>query len=306
MRLAEFREQHDYQNLAEALISNTSLRYLDMAESIFDFVPDEETSMALKEILANNKTLEHLDISGECARLEASNMGPSINQALCGLFKNSTLKVLVIRNQKIDGEGAAVLAQVLKDNMTLREIHLERNVISLRGFFLLVQALHHNKTLTFLSDAEDMKGTALKRINSYARKAMPLAELNRQASIAGVRSRFFKSTTKKESTKEPVHTATSASMKFASRWKREQMQLRLYLERNKKIATSEDDPTNAAEPSPDDDDDSDLEYPTDNDPTPPPPNMDFENAVEALGPDLARDYAWIWAHMREHTYEVFR
>ena len=114
--------------------------------------------------LCQNCTLNELDISRSSISLEllpsliqlpllqldltSCKLGPEemcvIARALCG---NSKLEILYIKNNPIRDEGARELADMLKQNKTLKYISLNKCEITEQGAQALQNSLEHNNTL---------------------------------------------------------------------------------------------------------------------------------------------------------------
>ncbi|KAM5473094.1 hypothetical protein MauCBS54593_002808 [Microsporum audouinii] len=158
MRNIEFQRDEDFRYLVEALIQNTTLRYLDISRLSLPHDAGVETSKALQRMFELNSTIQELDISSEQAHLDVSRFGIGLNLALTGLKKNHTLKVLRIEHQKLGVQGANTLASVIEENDSLVEIYCENNEINLQAFTIIVNALQKNETLLHIpSMASDCK-----------------------------------------------------------------------------------------------------------------------------------------------------
>ena len=147
-------------------------------------------------MFARNHTLECIDLSGENCRLETSNLGAGIYQALTGLLDNSTLKCLAIRDQQLGLQGAKVLVDVLSKNNTLQEIHCENNGIPLSALSLLVDALKTNTTVIFLPEMEDSKISSLKNIASVADKSVTQQMSTKGKADSSNKNKFIKTSFK--------------------------------------------------------------------------------------------------------------
>ncbi len=200
MRSIEYDVDEMYQDLLLSFATNNSIRYLDIAKVSLPAEASEETCKALEKFLANNETLEDLDISGEDSRLEVSKFGIGINQALNGLKRNTSLQILRIQckfdplsgrtkhhtfaswllirpsDQKLGLQGASTLSDVLKENSTLRQLHCESNAITLSGFTDLVNALASNTTLIYLPSLEEGRNAALRQTEQQIKIARTRAD----------------------------------------------------------------------------------------------------------------------------------
>ncbi len=162
MRAVEYREESQFRKMLNALMVNTSIRYLDLSQTALPGDASEETCRTLARLLAENDTLIELDLSGEDSRLASSKFGAGINDALTGLEKNKFLQTFRIERQKLGVQGANTLADVLKENTTLRELHCDHNEIPLQGLTDLVNALIDNTTLIYLPSMRDGQEAAFK------------------------------------------------------------------------------------------------------------------------------------------------
>ena len=186
LRAMEYRDESALRHLIDALRQNHSTRYLDLSHASLPSDASEDTSAALERLFAENDTLEELDISGEDSRLEVSKFGVGLNRALAGLKNNHRLHVLRIQFQKLGIPGASILADVLKVNTTLREVHCEHNDIPLSAFTDLVNALHRNITIVYLPSCNEGRMLALKQTERQVkqiRDELPLSPQITQSSI---------------------------------------------------------------------------------------------------------------------------
>ncbi|OKL56814.1 hypothetical protein UA08_07968 [Talaromyces atroroseus] len=164
MRMIDFKKEDHFRELIEALRKNTSLKYLDISKASLPYDAGPETCEALQLMFEENETLEELDISGEYAHLDVARYGIGLNQALTGLKKNKSLKVLRIEHQKLGLQGANTLASVLEENTSLQEVYCENNDMNLQSFTVLVNALQRNDSITFLPDMNADRHQSLERV----------------------------------------------------------------------------------------------------------------------------------------------
>lgn len=162
MRSIEYREETLFRRMLAALTSNKTIRYLDMSQTALQGDAGEETCRALHRFLADNNTLVELDLSGEDSRLSTFMFGSGINEALTGLKHNKSIQTLRVEKQKLGLQGASTLAEVLKENAILRELHCGSNEIPLHGLTDLVNSLIENTTLIYLPTMDDGREAALK------------------------------------------------------------------------------------------------------------------------------------------------
>lgn len=164
MRMIDFKNEEHFRELVEALRKNRTLKYLDISKASLPYDAGPETCRSLQLMFEENDMLEDLDISGESAHLDVARFGIGLNQALTGLKRNKSLKVLRIEHQKLGLQGANTLANVLADNDTLREVYCENNDLNLQSFTVLVNGLQRNKSLLSLSGMERDRAVSLKQV----------------------------------------------------------------------------------------------------------------------------------------------
>jgi hypothetical protein len=164
MRMVDFKKEEHFRELIEAMRKNTSLKYLDISKASLPYDAGPETCKALQLMFEENETLEELDISGEYAHLDVARFGIGLNQALTGLKKNKSLKVLRIQHQKLGLQGANTLASVLEENRSLREVHCESNDINLQSFTVLVNGLARNESLLHLPTMDPDRHHSLEKV----------------------------------------------------------------------------------------------------------------------------------------------
>ncbi|KAF2004527.1 leucine rich repeat protein-like protein [Amniculicola lignicola CBS 123094] len=242
IRLLEFEVEADFCKMVLALAANNTIRQLDISRASLPSDASAETSQALEKMFAENSTLEWLDISGEDSRLETTKFGVGINKALRGLQKNQTLRTLLIKYQKLGLQGASTLADVLKINTTLEEIHCENNAIPLSGFTDLINALHRNTTLLYLPSMQDCRQMALKQTEEEIKKMRDNGTPHTQARSPSVRSKIA-SRVAGRAPKEriPASGLSDQDIKAAlslvdESWARQEYRLQQYLGRNYNIA----------------------------------------------------------------------
>ncbi|KJX99500.1 hypothetical protein TI39_contig355g00016 [Zymoseptoria brevis] len=166
MRAIEYREESMFRKVIAAVTHNKTLKFLDMSQTALPGDASEETCKALSKLLAENDTLLELDISGDDSRLATSKFGPGINETLNGLKYNTTLSVFRIEKQRLGVRGASTLAEVLRVNSALLELHCGNNDIPLQGLTDLVNALIDNTTLVHLPPMDDGRAAAFKAAES--------------------------------------------------------------------------------------------------------------------------------------------
>ncbi|GAB7347841.1 hypothetical protein MBLNU459_g5375t1 [Dothideomycetes sp. NU459] len=193
MRAIEYRDEAIFRHLINALRKNKTIRYLDMSRASLPSDASDDTSHALEQLFAENDTLEELDISGEDSRLETSRFGVGLNRALTGLRHNRSLHTLRVQFQRLGIPGASVLAEVLKENRTLREIHCEHNEIPLSALTDMINALGKNTTLIYLPSMDEGRAAALKHTEAevkHIRDEPPMSPSKSPSSPAGKTTHF--------------------------------------------------------------------------------------------------------------------
>ncbi|KAK4621965.1 hypothetical protein CLAFUW4_07033 [Fulvia fulva] len=162
MRAIEYRDEHHFRKIISAVTGNKTIQFLDMSQTALPGDASEDTCSALSKLLAENTSLVELDLSGDESRLATSKFGSGINDALAGLKENKTMQVFRIEKQKLGFQGASTLAEVLRANRTLLEVHCDNNEIPLHGLTDLVNALIDNTTLLHLPTMSDGRTAAFK------------------------------------------------------------------------------------------------------------------------------------------------
>jgi hypothetical protein len=162
MKAIEYKEEGMFRKVIKALTINKNIRFLDMSQIGLPGDASEETCEAIARLLARNETLLELDLSGDDSRLATSKFGPGINEALAGLCWNKTLKVFRIEKQKLGVRGASTLAEVVRENQTLLELHCDNNEIPLAGLTDLVNSLIDNTALIYLPSMNDGRAAAFR------------------------------------------------------------------------------------------------------------------------------------------------
>ena len=159
MRMMDFDRDRHFQELIEAVRTNRVLRKLDISRPSLPDPADDKTWESIKEMFADNETLEELDISGEYAHLDVSQYRIGLKYALDGLMDNKSLRVLRIEHQSL-GSGIDSLVRLLETNTGLLELHCDHNEFTLDDFALLVEALQQNTTLLYMPDMDADRGRA--------------------------------------------------------------------------------------------------------------------------------------------------
>ncbi|KAF2151125.1 RNI-like protein [Myriangium duriaei CBS 260.36] len=250
LRAMEYRDEGVLRHLLNALRQNHSTRCLDISRSSLPGDASDETSLALERLFAENDTLEELDISGEDSRLETSKFGSGLNRALGGLKSNRMLKVLRVEFQKLGIRGASILAEVLKENDTLRELYCANNDIPLSSFTDLVNSLLKNTCLLYLPMMDEGRAMALRQTEKQVKQIRDeAASASSSPSFPSLTSRHAASTPSLISPQKSRVAGSSlpasaplpqlseqdviAALRLvAESWDRQQYRLQQYLHRN--------------------------------------------------------------------------
>lgn len=240
MRMIEFTKEDHFKQLLEALRTNTTIRSLDISKASLPYDAGPETCEALRQVFAENVTLEDLDISGEQAHLEVTRFGIGLNQALNGLKENKALKVLRIEYQNLGLEGANTLSSVIESNASLTHIYCEHNDINLQGFTILVNALAKNYTLLDLPFMHDDQGESMKRLSENIRdnrKASIKERSEHHNKISVRRTLTTLGVSKPQRQQDLTPQDLDAVVRVLNeRWNTETQRLAIFLDRNRNIA----------------------------------------------------------------------
>ncbi|KAK7550395.1 leucine rich repeat protein-like protein [Phyllosticta citricarpa] len=239
--LIDYEEEHSFTQLVLAIAVNNTIRHLDITKVSLPHDASDRTCQALEKMFAENHTLISIDMSGEDSKLEVARLGVGINHALCGLKRNKTLRVLYIRNQGLGLQGASTLADVLKVNDSLVEVHCENNAIPLQGFTDLVNSLHHNKTLQWLPAMQDGREGALRQTEMTVKNMRAEVRAQQQSKTTSIRNRVaFKIGKAPEPRASPTQMSEQdvrAAVRLVEEsWDRQAHRLSLYLQRNMNAA----------------------------------------------------------------------
>lgn len=161
--MTDYPKEEMFREFLRAVARNKTLEYLDISKVSLPFEATDETCSVLQELFEVNTCLKELDISGEQTLLETSRIF-GLNKALTGLASNNTLEILKVELQSLGNSGAMVLSSILQKNSTLRELHCEKNKVSIQGFTALVNSLENNTTLLYLPFMEADKNDRLKQL----------------------------------------------------------------------------------------------------------------------------------------------
>eukprot|EP00271_Cylindrocystis_brebissonii_P001297 TRINITY_DN1159_c1_g1_i1.p1 TRINITY_DN1159_c1_g1~~TRINITY_DN1159_c1_g1_i1.p1 ORF type:complete len:207 (+),score=25.85 TRINITY_DN1159_c1_g1_i1:106-726(+) len=107
--------------------------------------------------LEENRSIDALDLSH-------NNIGLAGIEQLCNTLKdNDSITKLDLGGNQIGPEGAMVLANtiMISENVKLTTLRLHRSEIGVEGAKYLADALRHNKTLTHLGFAGNIRGVEI-------------------------------------------------------------------------------------------------------------------------------------------------
>ena len=146
----------------QGLQHNTTLVHLDLSYS--GISTTEATVQSLSKMLQENKSLTHLNLSGNFL---FSDLG-----AHCifeGLQHNTTLIHLNLSSTRITDEGALYIANLLDSNHSLQMLNISLNLIGNDGFAYIAKSLRSNSTLKKLeasaSGKEQLEAVQVTRQN---------------------------------------------------------------------------------------------------------------------------------------------
>lgn len=145
----EYDNGVEYQNLIRAVAQNRSLRFLSICGLAPSHIaPDDEGPFeAITSMLAKNRTLQSLEMSGDIGHVDATNLGVKLGSAMRGLESNQTLMHLRVEYQGLGFAGAGALADMIRKNRGIRRLIFDNNDINLQGFTTIVDAVERNRSL---------------------------------------------------------------------------------------------------------------------------------------------------------------
>ncbi|KAI9741899.1 MAG: hypothetical protein M1834_000288 [Cirrosporium novae-zelandiae] len=245
MKMIDYKKEEHFRILADALRRNTTLRYLDISKASLPYDASDETCDVLRQMFAENNTLQELNISGEHAHLDIARFGIGLNHALTGLRMNTSLKVLRIEYQKLGLQGANTLASVLEENCGLEEIYCDHNEINLQSFTVLVNGLKRNRTVLFLPVMEHDRNESIQKVEREIQaadvgpqRATPLSTLSTAKAVRRSFSAALGSKTNIATSSVSGYTVQDVQAALNSlneKWDAQTERLRRYLVRNFRI-----------------------------------------------------------------------
>ncbi|KAF1981160.1 leucine rich repeat protein-like protein [Aulographum hederae CBS 113979] len=206
LKFLEIQDEQHFRRLVSAFSENTSTTHLDLSKSSLPGEASESTFDALERLLVQNTTLQTLDISGEDSKLESLQLGPGLHRALLGLKKNTSLRSLFVRHQKLGHQGADALAEALRSNSTLEELHCGQNEIPLSSFTNLVDAIEGNTTLLSFPTMDESRDETIKQtVKGATHVHENTPPRHHHDTMSSIRRKFTK-----KSTTRPHHTPSSS------------------------------------------------------------------------------------------------
>ncbi|KAK9455791.1 hypothetical protein V1511DRAFT_458572 [Dipodascopsis uninucleata] len=164
----EFPKESQLCSFFEVLASpECQVTYLDLSLLL---IPDADASPTtcdiLGEVFASNRSLLYLNLTGETSKLQVARIGHGIGKALLRLAENMSLQDLYITGNELSVDGAMLLAQALRDNRSLRRIYLDDNDINLQGFTAIVNSVVEsgNRVIKYISPPNTDKRKQLKNL----------------------------------------------------------------------------------------------------------------------------------------------
>ena len=152
--------------ILQALKENSQLKVLDLySNNITGQVAED-----LANVIKNNSYLEQLGLGN-------NNLGPSATVILQALKENSQLKVLNLGGNNMTGQVAEDLANVIKNNSGLQELHLFDNDLN-SSVSVILQALKENSQLKVLNlNSNNMTGQVAEDLANFIKNNSYLEQL---------------------------------------------------------------------------------------------------------------------------------
>lgn len=142
LNLSDYNIGLEVKHLFSMLKENNTLLELDLSCNNID----DEGAEYLADMLLVNKTLQYVNLNG-------NNIGDKgVRSISASLLVNSSIKVIILSGNKISDEGAKYLADLLAINRSLQKIDLRSNEIDEYGWgaALLADALKCNQSIRTL------------------------------------------------------------------------------------------------------------------------------------------------------------
>ena len=132
--------------LVRAMTTNKKLKTLKFYSSYDRYLIDDDGVFAIADLLKNNKTLTSLYINSKFNSKSKDNASKIIST---GLKENNTMKTLSLHSSILSNNGWQFIADVLKDNTTLRHLHIIEDSIIISGeYYKLYRILSETKKIS--------------------------------------------------------------------------------------------------------------------------------------------------------------
>ncbi|KAK3334002.1 hypothetical protein B0T19DRAFT_440697 [Cercophora scortea] len=146
MQMVEFRIESNYVLLIKSLTKTKYLSMLNLVGTAPNGPCSAETVRALEDFFAHNKSIQCLDLSGYCGKLDDGQLAKGFGRSLLGLIKNTTMTHFRIRNQNLH-DDAGILGRVIRENRHLMVFDCQDNNLNLTSLQFLVSNLKHNTNI---------------------------------------------------------------------------------------------------------------------------------------------------------------
>lgn len=175
--MVEFRRDEAYVRLIQALTASKRFPFVSLVGTAPTPLPSATCTSAacdaLEQLLAQNRSIRWLDLSGYVGKLDDGQLGRGFGRAFTGLRHNSSLRVLVVRNQNLSTEVGG-LGSGVRDNTTLRRLDCSGSELNLTSLLFMRKAISDNcgSLVQFPFGAEQQKSLldrALQNIPGVAR-----------------------------------------------------------------------------------------------------------------------------------------
>ncbi|EJT72706.1 hypothetical protein GGTG_09565 [Gaeumannomyces tritici R3-111a-1] len=147
MDMVEFRRDEAYVRLIQAITVSKRFPVVSLVGTAPTPLPSATCTNAacdaLEQLLAQNRSIRWLDLSGYVGKLDDGQLGRGFGRAFTGLSRNTTLRVLVVRNQNLSTEVGG-LGSGVRDNTTLRRLDLSGSELNLTSLLFMRKAITDN------------------------------------------------------------------------------------------------------------------------------------------------------------------
>lgn len=148
--MVEFKDEANYLSLIKALTDAKHISLLSLAGTApsppSGGLCSPELVTTLHDFFARNTSVQSLDLSGFCGKLDDSQLARGFGRSLSGLADNKTMTHLRMRNQNLH-EDAGTLGRVLAHNNTLMMVDCSGNNFNLTSLRFLVDSLKANTSI---------------------------------------------------------------------------------------------------------------------------------------------------------------